>query len=66
MRPLLANVNCWSQDELRRLRELAEAGAPLQLIAATLNRSETAIRIRASRQGVSLRNSIRNNSASRE
>lgn len=45
----------WSSDELRRLRELAEQGVPLNKIAACLHRSESAVRNKAGMQGISVK-----------
>lgn len=50
-----ANRNEWSSDELRRLRELAATGAAPGTIAATLRRTESAIRNKAGLHGISLR-----------
>ncbi len=47
--------NDWSIEDLRRLRELAATGTPLQAIATTLRRSTSAIRNKAGMQGISLR-----------
>lgn len=46
--------NVWSREDLSRLRELAESGASLRLISATLRRSESAIRNKAGLHGISL------------
>ena len=45
----------WSSDDLRRLRELAATGTPLDAIATTLRRTESAIRNKAGMHGISLR-----------
>lgn len=48
-------ANAWSLQEIRQLRELAEAGVPLQAIAAKLGRSLSAIRNKAGFHAISLR-----------
>jgi hypothetical protein len=48
--------NSWSSEELLRLRVLAEEGAALDVIAANLRRSHSAIRNKAGMHGISLRN----------
>ena len=47
--------NEWSSDELRRLRELAGSGTPVEMIAADLRRTTSAIKNKAGMQGISLR-----------
>lgn len=47
--------NGWSTDDLRRLRELAATGTPVNAIAMTLRRSPSAIKNKAGMQGISLR-----------
>lgn len=58
--PSLANtrVTCitlWKPEDLRQLRELAQSGESLKLIASKLRRSESAIRNKAAMHGISLR-----------
>ena len=52
-------INHWSAESLRKLRVLAEAGAPLGEIAVTLGRTPSAIRNKATMHGISLRHSGR-------
>jgi hypothetical protein len=47
--------NEWSSEELRRLRELAATGTPLNAIAAALRRTASSVRNKAGMQGISLR-----------
>ncbi|HEY6641837.1 hypothetical protein [Povalibacter sp.] len=47
--------NVWSTDAVRKLRELAEAGAATEVIAAHLGRTPSAIRNKAGLHGISLR-----------
>lgn len=47
--------NDWSSEDLRRLRELAATGTPLDDIAAALRRTTSAVRNKAGMQGISLR-----------
>lgn len=47
--------NEWSSEDLRRLRELAADGTAPEMIAATLRRTESAIRNKAGMHGISLR-----------
>jgi hypothetical protein len=47
--------NEWSTEELRRLRELAATGTPLNAIAASLRRTASAVRNKAGMQGISIR-----------
>lgn len=47
--------NDWSREDLRRLRELAATGTPLNAIAAALRRTSSAVRNKAGMQGISLR-----------
>ena len=54
-RPRAGGLNPWSQEEIRRLRELAARGLRVSDIAARLGRSESAIRNKAGLHGVSLR-----------
>ena len=48
----------WSRDAIRRLRELAEAGAPIGTIAAILGRTPSAIRNKATMQGFPVRSGV--------
>ncbi|MCA1375300.1 MULTISPECIES: Myb-like DNA-binding domain-containing protein [Bradyrhizobium] len=45
----------WTADEHERLKALAEAGRRPDEIAAELNRSEAAVRVRAWQHGIALR-----------
>jgi hypothetical protein len=45
----------WSSLELRQLRELADAGIGVELIAARLKRTVSAVRNKAGMHGVSLK-----------
>ncbi len=45
----------WTADEHERLKMLAEAGRRPDEIAAELNRSEAAVRVRAWQHGIALR-----------
>lgn len=45
----------WSPDELCKLRQLAHSGTPTEVIAATLERSVSAVRNKAGLHGISLR-----------
>ena len=47
--------NLWSTQEVRRLRELAEAGVPIDLIATTLRRTPSAIKNKAGFHAIPLR-----------
>jgi hypothetical protein len=47
--------NEWSTEDLRRLRDLAATGTPLNAIAATLRRTTSAVRNKAGMHGISLR-----------
>jgi len=47
--------NDWSSEDLRRLRELAATGTPLDDIAAALRRTTSAVKNKAGMQGISLR-----------
>ncbi|HEY0685929.1 MAG TPA: hypothetical protein VGD45_26540 [Steroidobacter sp.] len=53
--PRRSRRNDWSSEELRRLRELAASGTPVETIAADLRRTASAIRNKAGMQGISLR-----------
>ncbi|UWU67055.1 SANT/Myb-like DNA-binding domain-containing protein [Bradyrhizobium sp. NC92] len=44
----------WTADEHERLKALAEAGRRPDEIAAELNRSEAAVRVRAWQHGIAL------------
>lgn len=50
-----ALANPWTLDDVRRLRELAQAGVPISYIAATLGRTSAAIRNKALFHAISLR-----------
>jgi hypothetical protein len=50
-----AKRNEWSSADLRRLRELASLGTPLDAIASALRRTTSAIRNKAGMHGISLR-----------
>jgi hypothetical protein len=45
----------WSSVELKQLRELADAGIGIEIIAARLKRSISAVRNKAGMQGFSLK-----------
>jgi hypothetical protein len=47
--------NLWSMQEVRRLRELAAAGVPVDSIAAALRRTRSAIKNKARFHAISLR-----------
>ncbi|HEY6643922.1 hypothetical protein [Povalibacter sp.] len=47
--------NVWSSESVRKLRELAEAGAATEVIAAHLGRTPSAVRNKAGLHGISLR-----------
>lgn len=51
--------HAWSREDVSRLRELAESGAPVSLISTALRRSESAIRNKAGMHGISLQHSGR-------
>ena len=51
-----ASARVWSSDELQQLRELAGACVLLDVIAAKLRRTRSAIRNKAAIHGISLRN----------
>ncbi len=46
----------WSRDEIRQLRELADAGVPTHIIATRLRRTVSAIKNKAGIHGISVRN----------
>lgn len=48
-------ANTWSTEEIRRLRQLATAGASLDTICVTLRRTRSAIRNKATMHGISLK-----------
>ena len=50
-----AAANSWSMHDIRRLRELAQAGVPIEAIAAMLGRTCAAIRNKAGFHAISLR-----------
>lgn len=50
-----AVTNAWSLGDVRRLRELAAQKVPVEAIAATLRRSPSAVKNKASLHGISLR-----------
>ena len=45
----------WSQDEVRRLRELANENTPTRVISLKLGRTEAAVRTKAAEESVSLK-----------
>ena len=47
----------WTSEELRIMRQLADAGTPIARIAARLRRSPSAIRNKAGLHGISLKRS---------
>jgi hypothetical protein len=47
--------NAWTPEDLRRLRELAQAGVASETIAVHLRRTHSAIRNKAAMQGISIR-----------
>ncbi|HEY6644825.1 hypothetical protein [Povalibacter sp.] len=59
MRRMLARrtpgKQAWSSEDIRLLRQLASDGLPLEIIAARLRRSPSAVRNKATMHGVSLR-----------
>lgn len=46
----------WSRDEIRQLRELADAGIPTHVIATRLRRTVSAVKNKAGLHGISVRN----------
>ena len=50
-------IASWSKDDLQRLRTLAQSGASIDAIAATLKRSASAVRNKAGLHGISLASS---------
>jgi len=49
----------WSTGDVRMLRELARANTPTRVIGLKLGRTETSVRGKAQREGISLRPSNR-------
>ena len=49
------DARVWSSLELRQLRELSDAGIGVEIIAARLQRSVSAVRNKAGLQGFSLK-----------
>jgi hypothetical protein len=47
-------LRAWSRTEIRELRQLADAGMPMQVIAAKLNRTVSAVRNKAGIHGISV------------
>jgi hypothetical protein len=47
--------NDWSSSDLRALRQLARANTPTGVISLKLGRTETAVRGKAQREGISLK-----------
>ncbi len=45
----------WSDEDVERLRELADANTPTRLIGLKLGRSEDAIQSKAASEGISLK-----------
>lgn len=54
-RARLARASPWSNDDIRRMRELAQQGMAVERIAAALSRSVSAVRNKAGLHGISLR-----------
>ncbi len=50
-----ASNHAWSSADIRLLRELAGQNVPVEMIAATLRRSPSAIKNKAGMHGISLR-----------
>lgn len=44
----------WNQDELKELKTLAKGNTPTRVIGLKLRRSESSVRSKAQREGVSL------------
>lgn len=44
----------WTEDELNQLRDLAKGNTPTRVIGLKLQRSESSVRSKAQREGVSL------------
>jgi hypothetical protein len=49
-----AYANRWSSADIRLLRDMAQQGVPLRVIARSLGRSESALRNKAAMHGISL------------
>lgn len=47
----------WSTDDVRTLRELAQRGLPIAAVAKLLDRSESAVRNKATMHGIPMRRS---------
>lgn len=47
--------NPWSPDEVEELRQLARGSTPTRIIGLKLGRTETAVRSKASAEGISLK-----------
>ena len=47
--------NPWTPDEVEELRRLAEGNTPTRVIGLKLGRTETAVRSKASEEGISLK-----------
>jgi hypothetical protein len=45
----------WSRDDVRMLKQLAKANTPTGVISLKMGRTETAVRGKAQREGISLR-----------
>lgn len=53
--PSPCTARMWSRVELKQLRELTDAGLGVEIIAARLKRSVSAVRNKAGMQGFSLK-----------
>ncbi len=53
-----ASSKAWTTSEIRKLRELAGAGVPMQLIAIQLGRTVSAIKNKAGFHGISVHSSL--------
>lgn len=51
-------VRAWSRDEIRELRELADAGVPTHIIAVRLRRTVSAVKNKAGIHGISVKNAV--------
>jgi DNA-binding NarL/FixJ family response regulator len=49
-----ASTKSWSSEEVATLRQLAEAGESIRIIALHLRRTESAVRNKAGMHGISL------------
>jgi hypothetical protein len=47
--------NPWTQEEVKELRQLAKGNTPTRVIGLKLGRTETAVRSKASAEGISLK-----------